>query len=348
MQIDFHHATTYVAARLAGFPHGDADIIAYAAQYVDDATCDGTLRFDNKAIYDRISSAHKAIDPKNLDDLDNQKVWMPFHFLPGNAGADAGEGLQERFIHKLVCLPESPIAKDMVKAAILDQDKPYKLHRLGITMHVYADTWAHQEFAGVKHEINNVDHIIEIGSSDVFKDGLVNLIIRMTPELGHGRAYIFPDMPFLAWEYVNGHGKKIIRNNTDIFCEAADALCKVMKRYRLRDPDASVTGIEENDMLQIRKLFVNSKKKDGEDRHQDWTAAIKQGLFSFGSATISYAEDGKDSWKAQALGSSRDLPEYTYKESFLTSNWKLFHDALQLHSFTVSHDILPKYGICAA
>jgi len=348
MQIDFHHAVTYVAARLAGFPHEDADIIAYAAQYVDDATCEGIIYFDNKALYQRTSSAHKAIDPKNLDALDNQKVWLPFHFLPGNGGEDPGDDPAGRFIHKLICLPDSPVAKDMVRAAILDQDKPYNLHRLGITMHVYADTWAHQEFAGVKHKVNIVKNLKEIGSSDVFADNLVNLVNGMIPELGHGRAYVFPDMPFLSWEYVNGHGKKVSRNNTDIFCEAADSLCKAMKRYRLKDPDASVTGIKEDDMQQIRKLFVDNKIEKGEDRHQEWLNAIKQGLFSFGSVTISYAEDGKGSWKADALGTSRDMPEYPYHDSFLKDNWKLFHDALQLHRITVSHDILPKYGICAA
>lgn len=47
MQIDFHHAVTYVAARIAGMDHAKADIIAYAAQYVDDATNHGYIRFDN-------------------------------------------------------------------------------------------------------------------------------------------------------------------------------------------------------------------------------------------------------------------------------------------------------------
>ena len=348
MQIDFHHAVTYVAARLAGFPHVDADIIAYAAQYVDDATSRGIIFFDNKALYERTSSAHKSIDLKNLDVLDNQKVWMPFHFLPGNGGPDSDYVSRSTFVHKLICLPESPVAKDMVEAAILDQDKPYALHRLGITMHVYADTWAHQGFAGVMHNVNKVNDISETGDSDVFKDSLVKIISKSTPELGHGQANVFPDMPFLSWEYVNGQDKKIARNNVDIFCEAADSLCRAMKRYRLQNPDADVTGIEESDMKQIRKLFAGLKKKDGEDRHRDWINKIKQGVFSFGRATISYAEDGKGSWKAEALDTSRDIFEYKYKESFLTSNWKLFHDALQLHRITVSHDILPSYGICAA
>jgi len=45
MQIDFHHTVTYVAARLAEFEHEEADIIAHAAQYVDDATSSGTVYF---------------------------------------------------------------------------------------------------------------------------------------------------------------------------------------------------------------------------------------------------------------------------------------------------------------
>jgi len=352
MQIDFHHAVTYVAARLAGFPHEDADIIAYASQYVDDATCDGAIKFDNKAIYKRISSSHKSVDFENLDPVEDLLVWMPFHFLPGNGGASPGDNPEGSFIHKLVTSPDSPVAQEMVRAAILDQSKPYSLHRLGITMHVYADTWAHQGFAGVLNEINDVKDFDETDNSGVFEGGLNGFISSVlddvVPPLGHGRANVFPDMPFLSWKYKNGHGIEITRNNTDIFCEAADALCKAMKRYRLKDPDAAVTGIEDGDMKQIRKLFTGNKNEDGEVRHGEWLKALKQGAFSFGPAIISYDEDGKGSWKANALKTSRDMPQYPYNDSFLTSNWKRFHDALQLHRITVSHDILPQYGICAA
>jgi hypothetical protein len=352
MQIDFHHAATYVAARLAGFPHDDADIIAHAAQYVDDATCDGAIKFDNKAIYKRISSSHKAIDFQNFDPVEDLLVWMPFHFLPGNGGADSADNPEGTFIHKLVTLPDSPVAQEMVRSALLDHDKPYSLHRLGITMHVYADTWAHQGFAGVLDDINDVEDFDELDDSGVFEGGLNGFISSVlddvVPPLGHGRANVFPDMPFLSWKYKNGHGTEVTRNNTDIFCKAANALCKAMKRYRLKDPDAMVTGIDDGDMKQIRKLFADTKNEDGEDRHREWLKALEQGLFSFGPATISYAEDGKGSWKVDALGTSRDMPKYPYNGSFLTSNWKRFHDALQLHRITISHDILPKYGICAA
>lgn len=359
MQIDFHHAVTYVAARGAGFKHEEAEIIAYAAQYVDDATCDGAVKFDNKAIYKRISSSHKTTDFANFNPLEDLLVWMPFHFLPGNGGADPGENPEGTFIHKLIALPDSPIAQEMVRTAILDHDKPYSLHRLGITMHVYADTWAHQGFAGVLHEINDVGDFDEIGNSKVFEGGAQGFINRVledvVPPLGHGKANVFPDMPFLSWRYKNGHGKVIERNNTDIFCQAADAMCRAMQEYRRHTtPTAQVTGIDAEDMKKIRALFTTQKNKDANARHKAWLRAINGtngNGFSFGKANISYAEDGDNSWKSQALGNSEDRDEhyeYVYKETFLTSNWKLFHDALQLHRITVSHDILPKYGICAA
>ena len=49
MDIDSHHAGTYVVARLAGMTHRDAEIVAYSAQYVDDATNEGVIRFDTGA-----------------------------------------------------------------------------------------------------------------------------------------------------------------------------------------------------------------------------------------------------------------------------------------------------------
>lgn len=352
MQIDFHHTVTYVAARLAGFSHADADIIAYSAQYVDDATSSGPIFFGNKALYTRISSAHKSLDLDNLNDVQNHLAWLPFHFLPGNGGLPAGNDPAGSFINKIVCLPDSPVAQEMLVAAILDQDKPYSLHRLGIAMHIYADTWAHQDFAGVLHEINEVENVTEISQSGVFSGGLQKLLNGILddtlPPLGHARAHVLPDMPFLTWRYDNARQGGIQRNNTDLFCRAADALCMAMKRYRLKDPLAATDGIGTADMGKIRDLFSRLTTEDGKKRHQQWLNAIQAGNFSFGSAMLDYAEDGKRSWKAQALGTSADLPVHTYRASFLASDWKRFHDALQQHRLTILHDILPKYGICAA
>jgi hypothetical protein len=349
MQIDFHHAVTYVTARLAGFGHDDADTIAYAAQYVDDATNDGVIRFDNDAMYQRISSSHKSMDLGNLKDDENHLVWLPFHFLPANGGLPAGQNVNGPFIGKIVCWPNSPIAKEMVNAALDDKEKPYALCRLGIAMHVFADTFAHQGFCGVLSHMNDVDNVQEIGSSGVYPAGmepaLEKLLTDAIPPLGHGRALVFPDMPFLSWSYTNGWGKKVERNNTEIFLSAADALYEVL----CRSLGKNSAKINDADREQIRTLFVSAKNKteDAGARHANWLAAIQKGTFSFGPAALSYADEGKNSWKAKALGTSDDLTTYKYSDSFLSSKWKLFHDALQKHRLTVLHDILPKYGICA-
>jgi hypothetical protein len=354
MQIDFHHATTYVVARDAGFNHTDADIIAYAAQYVDDATSSGTVYFNNGAVFNRTSSAHKMLDPRNTQELANHEVWMPFHFLPGNGGFAAGTNPSNSFIDKIVCTPNSPIAQEMVRDAILEKNRVYGLHRLGVTMHVYADTWAHQGFAGVLHKINEVDDAEETDSCGVFSKGLAGILRDVLddaiPPLGHGRAQTFPDMPFLKWQYKNGRGTLIFRDNTADFIAAADYMCIAMKRYIAGNPDAVATGLSAATRQQIENMFATTLVEDGEKRHRIWLDAIRSGVFTVcGKVDIdNYFSRGNDSWKADALGTSFDLPVHQYKDDFLTKPWKLFHDAIQAHRFNVVYNILPKYGICAA
>lgn len=354
MQIDFHHATTYVVARDAGFKHEDADIIAYAAQYVDDATSSGTVYFDNCAVYNRISSAHKMLDPRNAEELANHEVWMPFHFLPGNGGMAAGQNPSDSFIDKIVCTPNSPIALEMVRDAILEKNRAYGLHRLGVTMHVYADTWAHQNFVGVLHDINEVEDAEETDNCGVFAKGLAGILRDALddaiPPLGHGRAQTFPDMPFLKWKYQNGRDATITRDNTADFLAAADHMCIAMKRYIAGNPDAVVTGLSDTTREQIKNMFTTTLLEDGEERHQKWLGAIREGTFTVcGKVDIDdYLARGKDSWKADALGTSHDIPVHKYQDRFLESSWKNFHDAIHAHRFNVVYNILPKYGICAA
>ncbi len=170
MQIDFHHATTYVCARMAGFSHEEADIISYSAQYVDEATNDGILKFEEGQRYTRMASAHKMIDRRNFSEAANHKVWVPFHFLPGNNGIPAGgEHDKGTFIKRLVCKPYSDVAVDLLATCREKKNKPYALHRLGITMHVFADTFAHQGFAGIQHKINEV-HDLKLLNEDVTEE----------------------------------------------------------------------------------------------------------------------------------------------------------------------------------
>jgi hypothetical protein len=356
MQIDFHHAVTYVVARIAGFSHPQANIVAYSAQYVDDATNSGTIKFINGAMYTRVSSAHKMLDYRNSKELKNHRVWIPCHFLPGNGGEAAGDNPAGSFIRKIRCTPDSPVAQDMVAACIRDKDKPYGLHRLGITMHVYADTWAHQGFAGVNHDINKATRIKVDGKIDNnFKNRMISFFITTALPLGHGPVLSYPDLPYLSWSYYSPYLKKeIVRDNPTDFLVAAEHLCMAMQRYRLGDPGAAAPGFANHakDKATLDKLIRSIKHEDGEKRHGRWLSAIANGSFSFGKTAINYIPKGKGSWKHKSIGTLDHVDDvddvFVWKDAFLKSNWKHFHDALQAHRFDILHDVLPRYGIQAA
>jgi hypothetical protein len=354
MQIDFHHGVTYVVARLAGFPHREATIIAHCAQYVDDATNGGLIRFDNGFSFNRISSAHKLLDYRNFQELANHRVWIPFHFLPGNGGLPGGKDPGGSWVDKLICRPNSFVAQDMVRDCIADRHTVYGLYRLGITMHVYVDTWAHQGFVGINDRVNDASALMDAAGQPDRKllDRLASFFIGEALPLGHGAVLSHPDKPFLRWGYTNGRGEKIWRDNPQDFLTAAEHLCQAMQRYRLGDAAASVPGLPATDRALIAQMLRTITAPQGAERHRQWLAAISAGQFSFGPATVTYIAKGKGSWKHAALGTEAAVDRgdeiYPYRPSFLQSDWKHFHDALQAHRFYVLHQLLPSYGLCVA
>ncbi len=348
MQTDFHHAVTYALARLAGFSKDEAAIVGYAAQYVDDAVEEGTIVFDNGALYSRTASAHKMLDYRNLEMLKNSTCWVPFHFLPGNGGLAPDKSPDGPFINKLITVPNSPIAQDMIRACIADRGSQYALQRLGISMHVYADTWAHQGFAGVSHVINNATDITdESGKPDErVATKLKNFFINNALPLGHGCVLSNPDRPWLVWAYTNGLGQRIERNNPRDYLEASDAMVRAMQRFRAGDPDANVPGISDKDKETLLKLFLGIKVEEETPRHQAWCDMIARGAFGFADKPA-YVPRGAGSWKHDALGDVDD-GKATFTPGFVSSSWKMFHDALMAHRFDVIYRILPRYGILIA
>jgi hypothetical protein len=349
MQKDFHHAVTYVLARLAGFSAAEGDVIAYAAEYVDDATDDAAILFNNGARYSRIASAHKMLDYRNFESLAASRVWLPFHFLPGNQGLPAGEVPEGTFVQRLITIPNSSVAQDMIRATIADRESPHGLERLGIAMHVYADTWAHQGFVGLQHEINAARNLTGANGEpdDVLLDRLKNFFVNNALPLGHGTVLSHPDRPFLLWAYTNGFGERITRNNPDDYIDAAEAMCRAMQAFRAGSFDADLPGLTAQDRQVLQRLFREVRLDDTEDRWKAWQTEIQAGSFSFGAADIAYIAEGEGSWQYEALGEIQD-DRYLYKPEFLDSHWKRFNDALILHRYDVIHRILPRYGICTA
>ncbi len=356
VNIDFHHAVTYLVARIAGFDDPSARIISHSAQYVDDATDEGLVMFDNGAMYRRLATAHRALDYKNFASLANRLVWIPFHFLPGNAGLEADQDPEGKFIRKLVTKPDSPVARAVFREVILDQDRPYHLHRLGIVSHVYVDTWAHQGFAGVNHRVNMVRDVQKEGRVDErfqkkvmrFFQGWVH---QRVPPIGHGAALSYPDRPYLKWSYVNGLDETVIRDNPSDFVEAADALCRSYRRYLAKDPGARVDGLTADMRGELLRRFSTFDEADERVRHRKWLDGLARDEFGIGPVDLEYIAKGPGSWRATALEypnpDTKDR-RFPYSDDFLFSDWKLFHDAAKAHRRSVVDDVLPSFGICVA
>lgn len=366
MQIDFHHAVTYIVGRLAGLTSNDAQTVAYSCQYVDDATNSGSVEFESGQRYIRISSAHRTLDLKdNADEADNRRVWVPFHFLPGNDTPTKGSN-SERFLARMVCRPGSAVAYTMMRRCIEEHDKPFALERLGIALHTFVDTWAHQGFVGYVDDFNKVKDIQLTPDSSyagnpnlahMFHDPLglrekVELWATNQLSVGHAAVQCYPDMPFLHWKYLRKNGEQVVRDNPTDFVAAAEGMYNVFLQFAAKNPNLAKAPLPEPDRTKIEELLRTTLFEDGEKRHAAWIKEIARGTFSFGKENIDYIGKGKGSWKYEALGAENaiDIGDevYPYDDTFLTSRWKNFHDALQFHRAYVLHELLPSFGLCAS
>jgi hypothetical protein len=296
MQIDFHHTATYVIARYAGFPHEEAAIIAHSAQYVDDASTSGFIRFSNGMRYQRVATAHAMCDPENLDNDDNTTSWLPFHFFPAGEPGLAGSSLD--YLQMLVCRPDSAPARAMMNAAIRTKGQANSLYRLGIAAHVFVDTFAHQGFAGLHHPINNVSGIKDASGKPI--SVVVPPFEHAIPPIGHGQVGTCPDQPYLTWSYVNHAGETVQRDNPKDYATASNRLCEEFQRYL----GVPVTGLRAQALDKLATLFVSLKQEDGKARHDEWIQRLASDYFGFGPVELSYEGKADGSWKDSALGAA--------------------------------------------
>lgn len=149
MQKDMHYYGSYAMARAAGLKPKVCQTIATASEFVDDNGKKETIEFPDGGRLDFIPTAHHTTDIKNIDRHDQRLIWVPFHFIPGNEGRTVSE--------RLLCRKDSEIAREMVEHNLSFADRPFGLYLIGITAHVYADTFSHYGFSGVSSRWNKID-----------------------------------------------------------------------------------------------------------------------------------------------------------------------------------------------
>ena len=347
MQIDFHFYAVYALARSAGFTSNHAHKIAYASQHTDDAKYEHALEFENGGRFQQVLSAHKFLHFRAMSKATCYRIWAPFHFLPGNLGVD--------FYERMACRAGSSVAQRLAAGLVNAQPKPYLLHRLGIFLHVYADTWSHQNFLGLVHErLNDVKYLKvkgETGSSfkAILRELKEEILEYAAPKLGHAQAGTIPDEPFREWRYKNSQGRIFDISNTERALDAAQSCYRVLNEFLEVFPEISCAPpLPWHEIIEkIHALFQTRGSLD--QRAAAWSAAISNGSFGFNpeGRDINISYDDREWFRAAVKVDKKDEDEELYerKPGFEMSDWKYFHDAATLHRFTVLHEVLPGCGM---
>lgn len=284
MNKDFHYYGTYHAARIAGYNQKEAGKIAFFAQFVDECTKTkittlmkeaGYKTEDNAPIitvqstdgmikkYEKSALAFKEEELKEI-----LEVWCPFHFLPGGEKPltfETRENDNEKKADaaKLICCPNSNLVIRMINKLMEESSKLTPYAYIGMVMHVLADTWAHQRFAGVPASYLN-DAESPVYNKDNKKISFQYLGIdnkythSCTPVgprenslsyLGHGRMGHLPDLGYMVYTYKPvWSSQSITVNNTENFTHALAQMVYVMsciKGNKAFDKDVFVSYVGE-------------------------------------------------------------------------------------------------------
>lgn len=365
MQKDMHYYGTYCMARAAGLVADKAQIAASAAQYVDENVQRSPVAFTDGARLARTPTAHHMTDEKsNINPDDQRDVWVPFHFLPGSEDPTGGT----HYAELLKCRKDSEPARAMV-LEVLERlpDDTLGLERLGVTAHVYADTFSHFGFSGISSSRNSV-----VGSSFRFpkadpeateflhgigktffkrfgnEAGLIAGIKswfaeKATASLGHGSVATYPDLPYLAWGFdYEETGAKDDRDNHANFLDACESLYGLFARAVEQRPDFG--GGKARPFADIRDAVAEILATEGDEgaRTEAWQQAAAAGrLFAQAEDIPAYLGDDWTNWLEAAEGkvSSEEALEHPACR---------FHLAANTHRSWVLHELLPSRNLLVA
>jgi hypothetical protein len=147
MNAEFHYYAVCFLCLRAGLPERRSVDIAFASQYVDNAILAYEIDDGGGTFSTEVTQNYVFWDEATLRD-----IYLPFHFVPGDparASAERADGAASRW----AVTPDSPLAKELLVAALRTGDD----FRIGIALHAYADTWAHQHFSGRVEAGNSLD-----------------------------------------------------------------------------------------------------------------------------------------------------------------------------------------------
>jgi hypothetical protein len=310
MDIEYHYYITFIIALRAGFRKEQAYKIAYSSQYTDDNDTSYKINEGQVDAYENYISQTMDITKPQEERL---RIYPLFHFMPGTSNEiwQSSPDRKDGKFHLLNATPNNQNAATLLNDALLSGN----VSRIGIATHMFADTFAHQNYVGFKDEFNAMKGFLQ---------GLL-------PNIGHADAKHSPDIPNLMWKDARLTSKYNLRKNKEIFLTATGC---IFDQYRSvlkpLDADAAKSAL----LADIGNAIGNEVEADKNvlrsQRHTMYKELLKD----------SFIEYNEDDWFDEAvryardpltIGTSNIRTLYFWRDGYRESDWYLFQEAVREH-----------------
>jgi len=313
MDIEFHYYITYILARESGFSDNESYIVAYSSQYVDDNCYYYYVNFNDGSHY--INEVSQTMDITKPS-AKREKIYPIFHFTPGDPESP-GAGRKDGRKHLFNTTPDSENVRKLFFNALGTND----LYRIGIATHVYADTWAHQNFLGMK---NNFNGIPEWG---------------IIPNIGHADARHEPDKVDNRWKDSRLIEENEVIDNNERFLEAARCIFLAYSKYR----NPAITDVQISQKWEKLKTKLIKAMEETYLLGSDDRARIN----AYDSVGSQIPEYDPNAWRYEAVEKfylEEDIfDRYWAKAEFDTSRWYGFQKAVEGHYILALQVLKPVY-----
>lgn len=247
MDINFHFYAVKVIALLSGFDAFESKVIAEFSQFVDDyipeeayplmdvppfADC---LVRDNQ--FRTVQTGFTLM--KNgmglLQEAKQKNYVIPFHFIPPYYKRTDHDYKVIRAHIGDKCLINQLLEKAArsYHESKTNEDRMCSLIRIGITLHIFADTYAHENFNGYWSDMNFA--YVEAAQENHRIDRTARYsMYDNAPNVGHACLSTAPDETYTRFSVVQGKGNPVRwqRDNTEAFQECAFEILKYLSMVK--------------------------------------------------------------------------------------------------------------------
>ncbi|BBB33544.1 conserved hypothetical protein [Thermotomaculum hydrothermale] len=322
MNIEFHYYSVYIIARKAGFDEDSSYILAYSSQYTDDncEKCRVNIK-EGEEYKNYISQTMDILKPKK----ELMRIYPCFHFFPGDYDNNSTMRKDGK-LHLLNTTPNSKNVKTLLEKALETKN----LYRIGIALHTYADSFAHQNFVGYYDCFNGMKGVIE----------------RMLPNIGHADAKTNPDIPGKVWKDKRLISKNEEVHNTERFLNAVEKIFDYLWNFKNKNLKGNLKEKAKKETIEtLKKCYYK------EFRHGDYYKKKRMKLyFQYGQMP----EYSKNEWISKALKTPSieteipsTIPVTTFfcenRENFFNSHWYKFQQAVKEHQQTALEILEPVF-----